>query len=65
MFLCGIVLYKVVFAVIHILYFKIRVNLFNDLKVNEIDMKKDVKALTKGNVVDSEMDYGDLEEELA
>jgi hypothetical protein len=33
--------------------------------VYEIDMKKDVKALTKGTVVDSDMDYGDLEEELA
>jgi len=28
-------------------------------------MKKDAKALTKNTVVDSEMDYGDLEEELA
>ena len=65
LFLCGIVLYKVFFAILHLIYFKIRVTLYDDLKVYDIDLKKDVKALTKGTVVDSDMDYGDLEEELA
>ena len=65
LFLCGIVLYKVFFAVCYLLYFKIRLSLYNDLKINEIDMKKDIKALTNGNVADSDMDYDDLEAELA
>lgn len=64
LFLAGIVLYKVFFAVIHLLWFKIRISCYEDLKVHPVDLKEEVKKIAGGNVANSDMDMVQLEEEL-
>lgn len=55
LFLSGIVIYKVTFALLHIGWFKLRVMCFQDMKVQNYNLKKEVKRLKKGNANDSEM----------
>jgi len=55
LFLAGIVLYKVTFGMAHILWFKIRIMCNKDMKVNDVDLKREIKRLKKGNANDSEM----------
>lgn len=56
MFMAGIVLYKVVFGSLHIIWFKIRVNCNQKFAVQKYNLRKEVKRLKKGgNVNDSEM----------
>lgn len=55
LFLAGIVLYKVFFASLHILWFKLRIMCNPKMKVQTYNLKKEVKRLRKGNANDSEM----------
>lgn len=55
MFLSGIVVYKVFFGSLHIIWFKIRVTCNPKFKIQNFNMRKEVKRLKKGgNVNDSE-----------
>lgn len=45
MYLAGVIVYKVVFAALHLLRFRFRLYAYSDMKIKNVDMEKEYKKL--------------------
>ena len=62
--LAGFVIFKVTFAIVHIIKIKLRVNCFNDMKIHEVNLKQDNRKLKYGHVGDSDISLLTQEQEF-